>query len=95
MLFFFSCVNEQEKTIILESEHPENMMFEITNTGNYSVEFSLVMNNLDLSNNTNITDNGLKHVRNLTYLNLWNNTNITNEGLKYLSNLTTLHIYNR
>ncbi|MDD2635770.1 MAG: transglutaminase domain-containing protein [Bacteroidales bacterium] len=51
-----SCVHKQERVFILETEYPEDMMCEITNSGNYSAEFSVVINDLDLSTNYKIVN---------------------------------------
>jgi len=56
VLLFVSCVNKQERVLILETECPEDMMCEITNSGNYSAEFSMVINDLDLSTNYKIVN---------------------------------------
>ena len=44
---------------------------------------------LNLHNNNKITDEEIKHLKNIYSLNLWNNNKITDEGIR---NLTNLHI---
>ena len=54
------------------------------------------LTSLNLSDNSNITNNGLVYFTNLTSLNLNNNKNITDEGLEHLVNLTNLDLsYNQ
>lgn len=56
-----ACVNEQEKISVLETEHPEDMIFEISNADNYPIEFSMHINDLDLSSDYKIVE----YIRNM------------------------------
>ena len=67
----------------------------ISNTTiNISLEKYINLKYLSLSNNRNITDNGLQYLKNIQHLDLHCNENITDNGLQHLKNLQYLDLAN-
>jgi len=50
------------------------------------------LDTLHLQDNTNITNNALETLKNLTSLRVWNELQISNDALKKLTNLTDLSV---
>lgn len=91
----FVNINDEQAAVIATLENLEWMDLQYAELADSSLEYFSGLKKLqylNLGNNEEITDEGLKHLTglNLIFLNLSGCNGITNDGLEVLSNLTTL-----